>query len=1219
MKILKIELQNLNSLKSNVPIVIDFENELFKDVGLFAITGATGAGKTTVLDAITIALYHQVPRFNNSSSKGTLIDVVSHGATEAFSRVTFENENVIYEASWHIRLASKSGKLLVNPQEEVSLKNLSTHSILSTQKRAVSEDVVKVTQLDYDQFLRSVMLAQGEFASFLTAKGSEKGRLLEQITGEQIYKKIGQGILDRKSREDNTLKEIKSKINADDVLNDDQKNKLVQKNQSLDGLISVAEQEMNAAQQILNWYLKAKEVQADSLLLTGHEKALTSKFEEYKTGFELLTFNDKAAPFKDLIQNLKRNEQHSLEKWAELKTLEEQLSQLAPQILNSTGLTQKETATLAQADHKLKEWEPLFDKITQLDGQLKNEADNQVKSKQQLDLQTLEATSLNQEKNRLKKEFIETEAVVISDEIFITQNKFLIDVDAEITQWATQLTTLKAHKKTLHEHEKNLGLKKDLEEQTATALSTNKKLLDNKNAAIERIEKEVSVINEQLSQNSLSDLLAQEKSLSLKQNNWKLFRNYAEETTKKKKALTELLELHQSFSIDIDQVQHQLGLIKKEIGTKGIAVTDAEKILDLEKSIAKYEDDRQRLLKGEPCGLCGATEHPFAEHLTSIGVTESEQELQDRKNQLKALTDSKSELDKKEVKVTTDIENGSRQIVSIKQLIKEIQSKSSLLEITCDLSDLTQINKEVTGISTELKVLNLKVNASQELQTKKDASSKRLSEQIQSKEVLKTKHATLTEKTSYLLSEIKSTQDAIMISSKTCTDLQNSLQNQLSKFNYELPSIETTIPFIENIKSKIITFHKTQKNIDELKASLKLLNQNLINIEKQQETLTKNQKDLTAVINERQLKISKLKIERTTILPLEITVVSKRTDLQSQRKRWSDQLDLHKKELQQLLDNNREKEAVKAQNIKERASLTSEFTPLDDALKTQIENSDFDSRDAIEKAFLNTEDYDKYTKKKEYLKEKQLRLETLKENNAKAHEALIASKTFEMTQEASKTAVETLKTKKDGLLAEKGEIKEAFRKDWEIRDRNQQVYKKIEAQEVVCGIWKELFGIIGNSKDAFNVYVQRLTLKHLLDLANVHLFQLNKRYSLKMEDDYKPKEELNFNLIDHYQTDQARLVDTSSGGEKFIISLALALGLSDLASKNVKIDSLFIDEGFGTLDKNTLETVISTLETLQSQGKMIGIISHVENLKERIPTQIQITKKSNGVSVVDML
>ncbi len=164
--------------------------------------------------------------------------------------------------------------------------------------------------------------------------------------------------------------------------------------------------------------------------------------------------------------------------------------------------------------------------------------------------------------------------------------------------------------------------------------------------------------------------------------------------------------------------------------------------------------------------------------------------------------------------------------------------------------------------------------------------------------------------------------------------------------------------------------------------------------------------------------------------------------------------------------------------------------------------------------------------------------------------------------------------------------------------------------------WADLMALLGGSKHAFNTYVQRLTLQNLIHLANVHLFKLNKRYSLKMNKTYKQGEELNFVLIDHYQTSEARPVDTSSGGEKFLISLALALGLSDLASNNVHIGSLFIDEGFGTLDNNSLETVISTLETLQAQGKMIGVISHVENLKERIPTQIQVLKKSNGVSEV---
>jgi len=246
-------------------------------------------------------------------------------------------------------------------------------------------------------------------------------------------------------------------------------------------------------------------------------------------------------------------------------------------------------------------------------------------------------------------------------------------------------------------------------------------------------------------------------------------------------------------------------------------------------------------------------------------------------------------------------------------------------------------------------------------------------------------------------------------------------------------------------------------------------------------------------------------------------------------------------------------------------------------------------------------------------------LATVKSEIKKDLESLNQKEYSEINESEIYLKSDTLNKNLKDLITTSGGIDERFRKDNEIRDRNKDIYVKLDKQAKIHNTWKILFGLIGDSKDAFNTYVQRFTLQNLLELANIHLYSLNKRYSLKMESSYKKGEELNFNLIDHYQTSQSRLVDTSSGGEKFIISLALALGLSDLASKNVQINSLFIDEGFGTLDNNTLETVISTLETLQSQGKMIGIISHVENLKERIPTQIQITKKSNGVSIVDII
>ena len=140
MKILRIEIQNITSLKTDKPILIDFEDKNFFDVGLFAITGSTGAGKTTILDAITIALYHQIPRFKQANVDGGLENIVSYGADAAFSRILFENKGERFEASWSMRLVSKAGKK-IRPKEEVYLKNISSGKIIGEKKTEVQNNV----------------------------------------------------------------------------------------------------------------------------------------------------------------------------------------------------------------------------------------------------------------------------------------------------------------------------------------------------------------------------------------------------------------------------------------------------------------------------------------------------------------------------------------------------------------------------------------------------------------------------------------------------------------------------------------------------------------------------------------------------------------------------------------------------------------------------------------------------------------------------------------------------------------------------------------------------------------------------------------------------------------------------------------------------------------------------------------------------------------------
>ena len=190
-----------------------------------------------------------------------------------------------------------------------------------------------------------------------------------------------------------------------------------------------------------------------------------------------------------------------------------------------------------------------------------------------------------------------------------------------------------------------------------------------------------------------------------------------------------------------------------------------------------------------------------------------------------------------------------------------------------------------------------------------------------------------------------------------------------------------------------------------------------------------------------------------------------------------------------------------------------------------------------------------------------------------------------------------------------------LKSDKENKQRTEKLRKEYAAAEEYSTDWKKLCDIFGAAKgQKFRMIAQGYTLDIMLSYANIHLKQLSSRYQLVRS----APDSLALTIIDLDMLSERRTVNTLSGGETFLVSLALALALSSLSSSNMSIESLFIDEGFGSLDSDTLRIAMEALEHLQSQGRKIGVISHLSNMIERIPTQICVTKKRGGKSTVEV-
>ncbi|PHR97968.1 MAG: hypothetical protein COA80_06380 [Leeuwenhoekiella sp.] len=1009
MKLLKIDFQNINSLRGEHHI--DFTREPFLQNSLFAITGPTGSGKTTILDVISLALFNQVPRLGKMSTNEILKKgaILTRNQSEAFAKVTYRCKAGIFASTWSISTA-RTGNLR---DYHMELEDLESGALLDLKKSDVPAKNEELIGLSYDQFIKSVVLAQGEFAKFLQVPKKERGALLEKITGTEIYRRIGQEVF------------LKNKERAAAI--DAKKGKIETYKEQL------LEEEV----------YKLKQTEGEKL--QQEREAIKSKLERLAKEIDLKT-------------KLRQEE-------AELAKTENELRELKvrqQEFDAEKGLKLKRHQEIQVYGDDLNTWQSLTEKVKDKQSEFTTASEA---------IKTAEA-----ERNRLKHEISEVFKLDVSPEHFSKKlDAYKTDLRKLIAKRntiATSFTNTKTHLKSLASP---LHFDSDPSDSTAFEAEVRRNL-NTKQKTYEELEVRFDLKNQAVS----------DKKEKLQQQLKQL--RQAEKSATAIEHLKSVLQERQTEATQITAQQkglpEQLNALKTQIELKEAQLEAKQHKLEIENLQKQLSDYRRELNDNEPCPLCGALHHPYAEDLPlaenglKTAIDTLKQELNELSKKRSATEFSLNQLRNQEKQLLERLSRDTTQLKTeqekfdkeFKELLKEV-SAGSFKELENSLEEQERQLNQAENLHNELKLLHTLKSQAEDLNT--------------------------------LLKQGK----------QVSQEIEKRFTGKISEFEHTINSIETA-------------WNRNEQNLQQQQQLLKAAEA----IAKQvQEQLSKLSKKLTAALQQKGYDSIELALQQR----------------------------LPAGEAQAL--------AIEHQNLQNAMlRLNTLHAKLNEAIAGLKETAG------------------------------EIPLEELKQQQLKQNEALTKNET------AFNEVSRLLKNQKQNLEA--------------IDQLQQEINTSIEESRH----WYILNELIGDSKgDKFNNFAQDLTLQQLLLLANKRLIQLTDRYRIDQPGD---EEDDSLVAIDEHMGGQRRSIKTLSGGETFILSLALALALSDLASRNIEINSLFIDEGFGTLDPETLDQTLDTLEVLQAESsKMIGVISHVDSLKERIATQIQLTQNGQGYSTLKVV
>ena len=1245
MKILSLRFKNINSLKGEWKI--DFTQPPFENNGLFAITGPTGAGKTTLLDAICLALYHHTPRLGTISK--TTNELMTRGCSDSLAEVEFEVKGTAYRAFWSQRRSRN--KIDGNLQDaNVELAEISSGKILASQLKKKLELTESITGLNFARFTKSMMLSQGDFAAFLNANANDRAELLEELTGTEIYGLISAQVYDKYNQSSQQLALLEAKKQGVTLLTNEQAAELTAEQIEIKAQVSALDSQQQALNLHSQWWQKLKGLKAKLQQETLSLDEANNKQIENKERLQKLAFGEAAFQLKD--QYWQTNElQTQLAKDKQQKALlSQELNELQQQyeILKTAESTANNHHELAQQE--LKNLRQLIDeKITPLDNQHQslNEKQQSVKK----EITHAEANKINASKalKENQQAINKQQAIIVDAKKVVEELLYCEAVEPCLSGWQFKSSNINKLNQNMRQKQQQLDNKQQQNKALTPKIANAKQALGN--AIARQLKTETLLIS---TKNKLNDILADQTESALfaqqtklrqeQQLFWKL-EKLATKYSEQKLTLDELNTDINKANEYSSHLKLQLADLKKCYLDKNAHFEDKKLLVAQQQQIMALTDFRDQLQLDCPCPLCGSKEHPLITEYSQINESETQSQLDALATEVAALNNQKikltaelAQLEKNQSQFQKQLEKRlsfEQQLINDWQQIitKESTELNCNSESNCNIDELEKLSSLQQQLEKTLNALSLQLSELKIAQQNYQTCQQNLNNDKNSVSECQHQLTELNKDAQY------ETQIAQNLEKELAASLE-AYQEDCCQFSDEIVAIGLQPPrFNINADLSVSKNANHTRAIEtwliDLEQKLKRWKQNqhlLQNAQNQHAILTSKQpllndnfSKIISQLADFTLSLTQFEndIKQNRQTRFELIGQSATTALLETKKTQVDAALANLKKQQQCGNRHAEtlsKTQGKLQQLIEQLEVLQQKVTQANLLWQQaIESSPYDNEKQFLEALLTDEDRKALLELK-VTTEKHIEQAKIKVQSLEAE--LIELKAQGQKQHYLNTAYEDVSQELTVLLQNRDALKERLGELKSLLDTNQK--RQFELKDILAEITKaqtehsdlaELNSLVGSKNgDKFRRFAQGLTLDHLVTLANRQLEKLHGRYQLRR----KSLGMLELEVIDTWQGDDSRDTRTLSGGESFLVSLALALALSDLVSFKTSIDSLFLDEGFGTLDTETLDIALDVLDNLNASGKTIGVISHIEAMKERIPVQIKVQKKSGlGYSQLD--